>query len=125
MTSCLFTHVLTGSDKKITNISAQEKLKALEILQGIFLLHPISKEVVVENNGIKVFCQRIALEFTKKKVLFDFLDIPQFQLPTLETLLTWLVDSETTQKVFVHNKGVDKIMSVALTHKTTKEVRLE
>jgi hypothetical protein len=54
VTSYLFTFVLSGNDKKITPISAQEKLKALEILQGIFLLHPISKEVVVENNGIKV-----------------------------------------------------------------------
>ena len=88
----------------------QEKQKALEILQGVFLLHPASKLTVVEdNNGIKV--------------LLDLLEVPQLQLSVLETFLTLLVDEQKTQKAFTQQKGIAKILQIATQKTTWKEVR--
>lgn len=50
----MFNNVLDAKDPKYSPIAPLEKLKALEILQGIFLMHPPSKDLVVDNEGIKV-----------------------------------------------------------------------
>jgi hypothetical protein len=52
----LFDHILNPREQpRFSAISDQEKQRALEILQGVFLLHPPSKDLVVAaSNGIKV-----------------------------------------------------------------------
>jgi len=95
---------------QLTKESKQELYLALELLQGVCLLHHPSKKVAADLNAIPLLQELLER------------DQPQIQVAALECLLAVLVDCDDHQQFFRDNKGIDKVTAI-LRQKKCKERR--